>query len=158
MQLFFDHFRKFPFTHLLIHAGRSYGCHRRNLCALSAACLHFGTLFCRTRRPGCALPALRAAQYGDIRRVPNVLQAQRLRLVALSAYHVFLLQKLSNNRHAFVSTRTSGAVLQCAMRRVCGTRLVLSCIDLAIRARLACERATLPHDSDFDARLAALLL
>lgn len=130
-----------------IHAEHSFGCHRRRLCALAAACSHFGSLLCRTRRPPCpspcSSPALLALRCGGSGCVSDVVQSQRLRLLALSAYHVFLLRKLIECGRAFISPRSNGAILQFAIRRVCGVRFVFPCMDLALRARLLCEISAL---------------
>ena len=117
---------------------RSYGFHRRYLCALCAACMRFGAFVFRAHRTATvssAFPALLCGESGGVgKRGLAAVQSQRLRLLACSALHWSLIRKLSDHRPELARR---GAVLHWLASRVCGSRLLFSCIDLAIRARLS---------------------
>ena len=136
------------------NAARSYGFHRCYLCALGAACLRFGAICLRfgafvlpTHRTATLSSAFLALLYGESgggdQRGLAAVQSQRLRLLACSALHMSLLRKLSDHRPELARR---GAVLQWLMRRVCGSRLVFSCIDLAIRARILAVNSFCQHE------------
>ena len=127
----------------LSNTSRSYGLHRRYLCAIAAACAWFGVMHCCIPSShGASAPWL-SVVYKDYScvggRSQAAVQAQRLRLLTFAALNMMLLQKLVHRRYQCASRRDSLAMLLRLIKRSCGGRLVMSCIDCAIRARVSNE-------------------
>ena len=125
-------------------APRRYGSHRRYLCAVAATVVCFGIRHCRIQPSSAAsaatLPVVLQAciqHVGVQSHCPAVLQAQRLRLLAVSSLNMLLLQKLGRGWGAqSASRRNSVAILLWLLKRS-GSGIVASCLDCAIQTRVA---------------------